>query len=406
MKINKFTIISICLYAMTFLNIRYFSEYYLLRDACIVVVAIYLFLNIKQIYRKCSKSIIAVILLFIGILIVSFCFNYDSAKSHRNDLIIFSVSLIEMFMCLSFNSDKNRMSQLIDVFYKLQIFFVLLNDMLIFAAPDLAAKYNECYLLGDKFTVGYQHLLLVGLLLTRVIMKEKAININVKLKIIGLTLLTLSVATATNSATSLVLIPLFALFVILKAKGRDFIYSKVGYMTILTLSTLFVVFYGVVLSIAPVQAFITQVLGRSATLTSRTRIYALIPTLLEGKLLWGYGYGTSYDLMISKYYFPNTQNGIVEWIWQGGVFAAIVLVIIIRSLVKYVKGNGKLSDKYKFLYAIACVFAVISSIEIIINLQYLTLLMIVYYLSINCYGDAVEILEESDVKVDCKECSI
>lgn len=62
--------------------------------------------------------------------------------------------------------------------------------------------------------------------------------------------------------------------------------------------------------------------------------------------------------------------------------------------------------KYKYLYAIACVFAVISSIEIIINLQYLTLLMIVYYLSINCYGDAVEILEESDVKVDCKECSI
>ena len=406
MKINKFTIISICLYAMTFLNIRYFSEYYLLRDACIVVVAIYLFLNIKQIYRKCSKSIIAAILLFIGILIVSFCFNYDSAKSHRNDLIIFSVSLIEMFMCLSFNSYKNRMSQLIDVFYKLQIFFVLLNDMIIFAAPDLAAKYKECYLLGDKFTVGYQHLLLVGLLLTRVIMKEKAININVKLKIIGLTLLTLFVATATNSATSMVLIPLFALFVMLKAKGHGFIYSKVGYMTILTLSTLFVVFYGVVLSIAPVQAFITQVLGRSATLTSRTRIYALIPTLLEGKLLWGYGYGTSYDLMISKYYFPNTQNGVVEWIWQGGVFAAIVLVIIIRSLVKYVKGNGKQSDKYKYLYAIACVFAVISSIEIIINLQYLTLLMIVYYLSISCYGDAVEILEESDVKVDCKECSI
>lgn len=309
-------------------------------------------------------------------------------------------------MCLSFNSDKNRMSQLIDVFYKLQIFFVLLNDMIIFAAPDLAAKYKECYLLGDKFTVGYQHLLLVGLLLTRVIMKEKAININVKLKIIGLTLLTLFVATATNSATSMVLIPLFALFVMLKAKGHGFIYSKVGYMTILTLSTLFVVFYGVVLSIAPVQAFITQVLGRSATLTSRTRIYALIPTLLEGKLLWGYGYGTSYDLMISKYYFPNTQNGVVEWIWQGGVFAAIVLVIIIRSLVKYVKGNGKQSDKYKYLYAIACVFAVISSIEIIINLQYLTLLMIVYYLSISCYGDAVEILEESDVKVDCKECSI
>lgn len=406
MKINKFTIISICLYAMTFLNLRYFSEYYLFRDSCIIVVAIYLFLNVKQIYINCNKSTIAVMLLFIGILIVSYCFNYSNAKSHRNDLFVFSVSIIEVFMCLSFNSDKNRMSQLINVFYKLQLFFVLCNDILIFAVPHLVVKYNECYLLGDKFTVGYQHLLLAGLLLTRVTMSKNKININVKLKIIALTLLTLFVAIETNSATSLVLIPLFLLFVILKAKGLNFIYSEVGYMTIIILSSLFVVFYGVILNIAPVQAFITQILGRSATLTSRTKIYALIPSLLEGKLLWGYGYGTSYDLMISKYYFPNTQNGVVEWIWQGGVLAAIVLLFIIRSLVKYVKGNGKQSEKYKYLYSIACVFAVISSIEIIINLQYLTLLMIVYYFSISCYGDAVENMEERDVKVNCKECNI
>ena len=346
-------------------------------------------------------------------LIVSFCFNYDIAKSHRNDLIVFSISLIEMFVCLSFNSDKNRMLQLVNVFYKLQLLFVLLNDMLIFLAPNLVVKYNECYLLGDKFTVGYQHLLLIGLLLTKVEMKEKTINTNVKMKIIGLTLLTLSVAIATNSATSLVLIPLFALFVILKTKGHSFIYSKVGYMTILALSTLFVIFYEVILNIGPVQIFITQILGRSATLTSRTRIYALIPILLKGKLLWGYGYGTSYDLMISKYNFPNTQNGILEWIWQGGVWTTILLVIIIWNFVKYVKGNGKQSGKYRYLYAIACVFAVISSIEIIINLQYLTLLIIVYYISISCFGDEVEILEKgilykekAYVKVDCKECSI
>lgn len=394
MSVSKFTMISVCLYVITFLNVRYFSGYYLLRDACIAVIAIYLFLNTKQIYRKCSKGIVAAILLFIGLLSVSFYFNYESAKPHRNDLIVFSISLLEIFMCLSFNSDKKRMSELIDVFYKLQLFFVLLNDMLVFATPDLVVKYNECYLLGDKFTVGYQHILLIGLLLTRVAMRGKKINTNVIMKIIGLALLTFSVATVTNSATSLVLIPLFTLFVILKAKGHGFIYSKVGYMTILTLSTLFVVFYGVVLNIAPIQLLITKVLGRSPTLTTRTMIYALVPTLLEGKLLWGYGYGTSYDLMFSQYYFPNTQNGILEWIWQGGAFAAIVLIIIIGNLVKYVKENSKQSGKYKYLYAIACVFAVISSIEIIINLQYLTLLIIVYYLSKSSSNGAVEILEE------------
>ena len=99
-------------------------------------------------------------------------------------------------------------------------------------------------------------------------------------------------------------------------------------------------------------------------------------------------------MMFSQYYFPNTQNGILEWIWQGGAFAAIVLIIIIGNLVKYVKENSRQSGKYKYLYAIACVFAVISSIEIIINLQYLTLLIIVYYLSKSSSNGAVEILEE------------
>ena len=65
---------------------------------------------------------------------------------------------------------------------------------------------------------------------------------------------------------------------------------------------------------------------------------------------------------------------------KEGAFAAIVLIILIGNLVKYVEENSKQSGKYKYLYAIACVFAVISSIEIIINLQYLTLLIIVYYL--------------------------
>lgn len=165
-------------------------------------------------------------------------------------------------------------------------------------------------------------------------------------------------------------------------------------MSVSKFTMISVCLYGVVLNIAPIQLLITKVLGRSPTLTTRTMIYALVPTLLEGELLWGYGYGTSYDLMFSQYYFPNTQNGILEWIWQGGAFAAIVLIIIIGNLVKYVKENSKQSGKYKYLYAIACVFAVISSIEIIINLQYLTLLIIVYYLSKSSSNGAVEILEE------------
>lgn len=402
MQIKKCTIIYAILYAMTFLNIRYFAQYYIFRDICIVAVAIYLFLYMRQIYKKCNKGIVAVMLVFFGILMYSFYRNYEIAYTHRNDLLIFSISLLEVFLCLSVNSDKEKLLQLISVFYKLQLFFVLLNDLLILVAPGLASKYNEYYLLGNKFTIGYQHILLIGLFLTRNVMMGKPIRINEKMKTVMFSLLLAGIAVITNSATSLVIVPLFILFIILRLRNHDFIYSRAGYMMLLALSTLFVVAYDIVLSIEPVQLVITQVLGRSATLTSRTKIYALIPELLNGRLLWGYGYGTSYDMLISKYYFPNTQNGILEWIWQGGIFTAITLVILIGCLVKYIKANSSQTTDYRFMYDVACVFAVISSVEIVIDLQFLTLLIIVYYLSLIQTSEPLKTAYESIGEDTCR----
>lgn len=390
MQISIFSIISILLYATTFINIRYILEYNLFRDVCIFIVAIYLALNIKKICRKCDKVVLGGLLLFVALLVFSFYQNIDIAYAHRNGLIIFSISLIELYLCLSINTSAYKAQNLIEVFCRLQIIFLTINDILIIVAPGLRLKYGEIYLLGDKFTVAYQHLILIGLLLTRESIRKRKIILSTKIKVLVLTGLMIYISFLTNSATALVLMPLFLFFLILRTKGHNFIYSRNGYISLLVLSTLFVFFYGAVLSITPVQMLITQVLGKSATLTARTKIYALIPTLLKGKLLWGYGYGTSYNVMISTYQFPNTQNGIMEWVWQGGIFAAIVLLICIWLLLKNIKSKNLQFESYRFLYAVACVFAVISSIEIVINLQYLTMIVLIYYLSSIYTDEAIE----------------
>lgn len=388
MQISIFSIISILLYATTFINIRYIPEYNLFRDVCIIIVAIYLALNIKKVCRKCDKVVLGGLLLFVALLVFSFYQNVDIAYAHRNGLIIFSISLIELYLCLSINTSAYKAQNLIEVFCRLQIIFLTINDILIIVAPGLRLKYGDIYLLGDKFTVAYQHLILIALLLTRESIRKRKIILSTKIKVLVLTGLMIYISFMTNSATALVLMPLFLLFLILRTKGHNFIYD--GYISLLVLSTFFVFFYEVVLSITPVQMLITQVLGRSATLTERTKIYALIPTLLKGKLLWGYGYGTSYNVMISTYLFPNTQNGIMEWVWQGGIFAAIVLLICIWLLLKNVKSKNLQFENYRFLYAVACVFAVISSIEIVINLQYLTIIVLIYYLSSIYTDEAIE----------------
>ena len=93
-------------------------------------------------------------------------------------------------------------------------------------------------------------------------------------------------------------------------------------MAILAGSSLFVVLYEVVLLNPYVQTLITTVLKRSLTLTGKNNIYMQIfLNVLKKSLVYGgYGYGSSYEVCVKYLYYADTQNGILEWILQTGIF--------------------------------------------------------------------------------------
>lgn len=85
-----------------------------------------------------------------------------------------------------------------------------------------------------------------------------------------------------------------------------------------------------------VSAFIQNVLGRSATLTGRERIYEAMAQLITQKPLFGLGRTTTYvDEMIGP---ANVQNGLMQVIYQYGFFGGIALSLLVSE---YLRGICK-----------------------------------------------------------------
>ena len=68
--------------------------------------------------------------------------------------------------------------------------------------------------------------------------------------------------------------------------------------------------------------------------------------------------------------FPNTQNGIAEWVLQVGLPATIILVILIYVVIRMLhksKSSGEAGIPGMF---VLYVLALLASVEVTINLAY------------------------------------
>ena len=142
------------------------------------------------------------------------------------------------------------------------------------------------------------------------------------------------------------------------------------YVAILLVCCSFMYVFEIVLSNEIVQDFIVNTLGRSLTLTGRTRIYNKLPELLYKRLWTGYGFGSSYEICMQYGSFPNTQNGIAEWVLQVGLPATVILVVLIYVVIHMLhksEMSGKAGIPGIF---VLYVLAFLASVEVTINLAY------------------------------------
>lgn len=355
-KINKFFnktsfLIFIIIPFLKPISLQYISNLQLIdkildiwKIASIGIIFIVYFLNLKI-----TKTLILIILFEMSIILSSIINNVNLVKPINNFLTIVAFSmLVELII-------RSDFKKFIKIILNIQIPLFFINLVLIIIYPnglDFANLYTKNHvnpLLFLSVDNGFSKWIIpfIGFVFMRY---------NNKFILISLWILSLISIIIIDSASCLLA---FVIFTILIA-----IYNKVKIkkVEIITLSSLYVVISIIVLYFNTKLDFfniISQMLGRSATLTGRTELWPLAINLIEQKPIFGYGY-TSGNIEIWGGFF-SSHNALLEILIHGGIFSLFIFIVIMLRTIK------NMNKSYSYINTI--IFAVIFSYFLILFVE-------------------------------------
>lgn len=377
LKISKFKIVSFCIFFLQFISLPYFKNYNYIRNFFMVLVFFYVLLNIEQClklkYLK-TNSLLALFSLFV---LYSSAIN-KGRLTQGNSLFsgtIFLINFFLLFLFVEIAIEKNCFYLLLNHFYKFSFCLICIADSLLLFFPSLSIRGN--YFLGNKFDLVYFHLLFITLFKISRVYMEYSEN---KMILYSLYCVTFLVSLYVNCATGLVGLILLILFDSPFIKNNRLFYDWKFYLFCVVISFLFVILYESVLSNGFVEDFIVSILKRDITLTSRTNIYKIVPIYLKDNLLFGFGYGSSYEIGMAIGNFPNTQNAILEWLWQSGIITTTVMIILFNYIISKVKYIKYIVD-YNSVFSLLCllyVFTFLGAVEITMNRTYFGIIALIF----------------------------
>lgn len=388
--ISKTAMLSGIVFLTQFVSFPYFSWYNFIRYTAVILVGAYAALNYKCLMKKKYIQVNFFSLFFSAILLWSSFQNRDLITTRNPFLaaLVFVGLFLTFLMFMEVNIEKNRVRRVLNVFYGMAIIILLINDFLIIVFPDLYLSHSENYFVGTKFEVEYLHFLLICLYVTRI--EESKIKAYHKIFIFGLLLWTFFIGLLVKCSTGMIgTIFLGILLILIRMKERIFL-NAFFYAVVQALSFGFIFFWEYVLNHPVVKKLILNVLGKDITMSGRTNIYAKVPALLSsyGRWMTGFGYATSYELGIKLGGFPDTQNGILEWIWYAGIPAAVVMVMIFMGMLYISKKNmaeGNSLNLYSLL-ALLYVLTILGAVEITMSQMYFGICICVMGLGLSRSG--------------------
>ena len=286
--------------------------------------------------------------------------------------IVFLVVLLELILLMEMTAVKGNAQSLINAYFYATAIVVVIVDVTAVMGIKLGSGERRQYLVGTKFQLAYLHFFLATLYMIR----HSFCNLGQKKNGIGMTLLlglTFAMSIFTDCTTGIVGAVLFVLALQINGRYSSACYNPFVYGSVLMASFALSFVMNILLLWEPIQYVIVQVLDKDITLTSRTKIFVIVPMLLRNRYLLGYGYGTTYELGRRLGGFPNTQNALWEWIWQCGILGTVLLFGLMLSIVDYATKSHKLSHDRtsKYMLVLVYLFSVLASIEITIDISYL-----------------------------------
>lgn len=285
--------------------------------------------------------------------------------------ILYTISIAELYLLLEMASVRQQTDAYLRTFLIWGICLLVVVDIEAIAGNLSLGSYG--YLVGTKFDVVYMHQLVLAFYLFKA--DEKlSWDVLVQFRCLILLVWTFVIAWYVDCATGLVgcVLYCFLWVIIRKMKPRKETLAKLSLPACLLCGFL-LIFYSGIISVDFIQTFITDALHRDSSLTGRMDIYPVLVSLVSEEPIFGYGYGTTYKVMMLSVGYANTQNGLFEILIQGGIASAgLFFAIMYQSF----KGNSGTSLPYAFV-ALAFAFILISCVEITYSVLFFAILAFV-----------------------------
>ena len=367
------SIIAAILYFIAFLRMPLSALY---NDAKIVLLigvlayCLFYFGEIDKRYKNYNITLI----IFGGWIVFSSFINRHNVVSTDpfKASLFFAGALVGIAVALEVLVVRIGYDKIIDVFFKCSVFVNFVEDVYIFFGPVEWRGDSTAFLLGSKFAVMYQHLILFWLLLAKTWDRPKLRIVNILY-----VLYALIVALKVDSVTGIVGFVLFAVIVFLIRRSGGFFFKP--YIAVLSELLAFAyVFVGTaIMSNEYIVAFIDKYMGGSSTMMSRVSIYETVFPLIAIKPILGFGYQTTYELGMQISGFSNTQNSLYEWAWYAGWPAAVMILIVIYIGFHNIQ-RGYCQNCYVdyFIVALFYVYVFLGSIEILMQLPFFSILAV------------------------------
>lgn len=270
---------------------------------------------------------------------------------------VFGIQIISLMLVFV---DQCRRLSTEEVLWRIAVLFalvLLVNDMTMVLLPYDRDYSGTAYIAGNKFGVSYAHCLLVGLLM---VVKRGSDALIRCVAIVGLVMNYYA-----GSSTGAVMMAAMLMLTFFPDRLRQIISGPI--VLAAAIAALNILIWGAadLLHNPFVQDFIVNILGKSADLTGRERLYKATLDFVAEKPWLGWGYLT--DIYRITFGYGNAQNGLFHLVTQSGILGTVLYFSGLFSSLAKKKIHGL---KYFGLYAFLFAMILGSAVEINLSSQF------------------------------------
>ena len=359
MKVKKTeimtVIISVILVHTTLIQrICSWDTFFYVRWLLAIILCGILLCNVNYICIRKNQFLRYVLMAFIICALFSSYTNRSGGMLHVGFFNI--IFIVTLFAGMKYIENVGCADICINTVFIILFVYCVLNDMLMFAMPGKFMGSGN-YILNNKFYIAYLHIVLLAFYGCKQ-------NRN---RIFYLAMWIISIIVCSNMGSSTGITGLVIMFILSHIPYGWYEKLKrpvVAFITMLVCSVILLL-KDSILTLAPVQFIVTNLLNETLDLNSRTYIYAVLWKVLQIKPWFGFGAENNFNvcqqfLLISKNEAaPDAQNGLADWLISYGRIGTVILIILVILCFKKVQKN-----KSYMLMVGLYIFFVLSSVEI------------------------------------------